>query len=255
MKARHYIITGVFAYILFLITSTPATTIYMFSDRFPQVKIQGVSGTLWNGSAQHISIISKHTLTGTNWSFCAWRLLFGEFCLDLDAHYQGNPVYAEIGAGLGGSLLVRNLATNTDAQLLGQLAGLPLGELAGKVSVEADYISLKKGSAPRAEGVIIWSNASIIVAETAKLGTVSIVLSESDDFPLAATISNKGGDITLHGDVNIIDDGTYKLVLNLTPSNQASKNVRTSLEMFAKKQTNGSFLLKNSGNIEQLGLM
>lgn len=255
MKARHYIATGVLAYILFLVASTPATTAYLFNEQLPHVKLQGLKGTLWNGSAQRVIISSKHILDDVSWSFCAWRLLTGELCLELDAYYQDNPFYGQVGKGLGGSVRVRDLVADIDAKTLGKLLEIPLGELSGNLSIEVASASWNQGSAPTADGLITWNDAAITVAETAKLGTMSIVLSESDNFPLNATITNKGGDIAIDGNANAVDDGTYNVELNLTPNSQATKNVRKSLEMFAQKQPNGSFIIKNSGNLDQLGLM
>lgn len=255
MKSRYYVLTGVLIYALFLISNTPATIIQRFDAQLPQFKLQTPGGTLWNGHAQRLTISSRHIIDNPDWSFCGWRLLLGELCVDLNASYLDTPFSAQISAGIAGSFRVSTLTVEADAQKLGELMGLPIGKLSGTASSEINTAVWQHGSVPSADGVITWKNAAITVAETASLGTVSIVLSESDEYPLTATINNKGGHIALNGSVNVLENGAYSLELNLTPNNQATNNLRNSLSMFAQKQANGSFVLKNSGNLKQYGLM
>lgn len=255
MKPRYYVLTGVLIYALFLISSTPATIIQRFEEHFPQLKIQGPGGTLWNGHAQRLSISSRHIIDNPSWSFCGWRLLLGELCVDLNASYLDAPLAAQVSAGIGGTVNVNTLTAEVDAQKLGELIRLPIGKLSGTVSSDITTAAWRHGSVPSADGIITWKNAAITVAETASLGDVSIMLSESDEYPLTATINNKGGHIALNGHVNVLENGTYSLELNLVPNNQATNNIRNSLAMFARKQANGSFVLKNSGTLKQYGLM
>lgn len=256
MKAIHYVITSVIAYTFFLITGLPATTVIGFlGESAPQVNIQGVSGTLWSGSAQRITLSSRYVIDDVNWSFCTWRLLTAEACINLGASYQNKPVQGQLGIGMTGVLIARDLSIEIDAQPLGDLARLPVGELSGLISIHLESVNWIQDHIPSATGSIQWKNATITVAETASLGDVAITLTESDDFPLTAIISNKGGHIILSGKTHISDDGSYNIELKLTPNNTTSKNLRTSLEMFAEQQNDGSFVLKNTGNLKQLGIM
>jgi hypothetical protein len=81
------------------------------------------------------------------------------------------------------------------------------------------------------------------------------LINESDDSPLTAKISNKGGQLSLNGDLTTDEAGQYSLKLAMKPNASASSNLINSLGMFAKKQRNGEFILNNTGNLKQLGLM
>lgn len=256
MKPRHYVITSVIAYIFFLIITLPATTLIgLLDESVPQINIQGADGTLWGGSAQRITISSKYVIDNVNWSFCSWRLLTAEACIDLEATYQNKPIQGQLGIGITGALVARDLYAEMDAQSLGNLAGLPIGELGGLISIQLESASWAHEKIPAAVGNIYWKNAAVIFTETARLGDVEITLAESDDFPLVATINNKGGQISLSGESHVSDDGSYNLELKLSPNNSASKNIRSSLKMFAEQQSDGSFVVKNAGNLEQFGIL
>ena len=62
MRSRHYIITGIIAYFVFLVATIPAAPVIgVFEGRIP-VSINNVSGTLWNGRANAITTNRNVTL-------------------------------------------------------------------------------------------------------------------------------------------------------------------------------------------------
>jgi len=255
MKTRHYLITVGVAYILFLLIYTPASAVISaFRDSVPQIKIEGVTGTIWNGRAQRITY-SHHVLENTHWSTCSWRLITGEACVELEAKYNDNNFHSEIGVNVTGTVKARDLQANLDAEALGEQLRLPLGKLSGDVLLNIEQLVWAGGYVPTAEGVIKWNNAAITLAEQTDLGMVSIQITESDEYPLTATLNNNGGHIAINGHINIGDDGTYSLELKLLPGNSASVNLRKNLGTFTKKQSDGSYLVENNGNLNELGIM
>ena len=114
---------------------------------------------------------------------------------------------------------------------------------------------LAQGSVPVIDGTLNWNRATVTIAETADLGNVSILINEKDDSPLAASISNKGGHLSLDGKLTTTLQGDYSLQLTMKPNSTASDNLVSSIAMFARKQRDGNFILNNSGNLKQLGLM
>ena len=254
MKIKHYIITGILATSLFLIINIPAATIVdAVKDKIPQVKIQGVSGTLWQGSAQQITIQSKHIFKNIDWSVCLSHLLMAQACVELKATYKKNPLSGQLSIDLNEHIQAKNIKTSMSAKTLTQIIALPMGEIDGNFSVDLSELNWKQGETPSASGVIKWDNASITIAETAQLGNVTITLSETDKNPVNAKIINQGGDISIDATASISTTNEYSVDSIITP-NKASKNLRTSLGQFATPKPNGSFTFNNS-NLKQLGLM
>lgn len=256
MKIKYYIITGLLALIFFLILNIPAAPVIdRIKDKIPQLAIQNVSGTLWSGSAQQISVQAKHIFKDVSWSICISHLIFAELSVELEAIYNQNPLSGRLIVDFDKNIQAENIKTTMDAKALGQMITLPMGEVAGNISIDLDTLSWQQGGTPSASGVIKWDNASITIAETAQLGDVTINLSEAENKPVNAKISNQGGHISIDGLASIGDTSDYELDLSFTPSKNASNNLKDSLRLFAKPQSNGSFILKNSGNLKQLGLM
>ena len=71
---------------------------------------------------------------------------------------------------------------------------------------------------------------------------------------MKAVISNKGGMISISGSATITDNKAYTLDIDFKPEATASANITQSLGMFARRLPNGSYQLKQNGNLRQFGL-
>jgi general secretion pathway protein N len=255
MKKKYYIITAVSAYLLFLLATIPAQFITDIISENAPVTIQGVSGSLWNGRAYLITADNSVTLNNTKWSFSAWKLLIGQLAVDMTTHYAGNDIETELGTSFLGRYFVNDLSAALTANELAQLANIPLAQLSGRITLNIEHAQWQPGELPLATGEIKWQDATVTIADTASLGNVSIVLGESEQQQLIASISNQGGDIAVEGTFELIPEVDYSLDITLTPTASANDNIKQSLGMFAKRQANGEYQLKKSGSLNQLGLM
>ena len=254
MRSRHYFLIGVAAYLIFLVATIPAAPIIgLFRDRLP-VTVNNISGSLWNGRAS-IIITNKLILNDANWSFLPMHLLLASVAIDVDADLNDRPLTTRLSAGTSGKLAVKDLETRLGAAELASVLVLPLGELSGEFQFRINTAHFQPGSVPRIDGTIDWYRAALTIAETAELGNVTIVVNENETSPLTATISNKGGQLSLEGGLRTDETGRYTLRLTMMPRASATTNLVNSLAMFGKKQRNGAFLVVNNGNLKQLGLM
>ncbi len=93
MKKRHYLLTAVIAYFVFLIATIPARPVIDLVNGSSPVTIQGVSGTLWNGKAYIVSF-ENIQLKKTEWSFNLWKLFIGSIAIDINSRFSGNDIAA-----------------------------------------------------------------------------------------------------------------------------------------------------------------
>ena len=255
MKKRYYIFTAIASYIILLVATIPARLVTDQVGDSGAVTIQGVSGTLWNGNAVMITLNKDTQLTNTNWSFTVWRLLLGQIAADINTRYLGNDISTEFGASFLGRFFINDLSAEVSADDVAQLANIPLAQLSGLISVNIEHAQWKQGELPQASGEIIWKDASITVTDTASLGNVFITLGESEKQLLGADIKNQGGDIKISGTAELVPEADYAVNIKLLPAASASNNIKQSLGLFAKKQKNGEYLFRNSGPLEQIGLL
>jgi general secretion pathway protein N len=255
MKKKYYILTAVIAYFTFLLATIPAQFITSMIGEKSQVTMQGVSGTLWSGKAYLLSANNTTQFYNTEWSLSVWKLLIGKVAADITTQFAGNDIETEIGTSFLGRYFINDLSGKIAANDFAQLAAIPLAQISGLISLNIEHAQWKQGELPTASGEIKWKDAAVTVVDTASLGDVSITLGESEQQLLIAEIKNQGGDIKIEGKIELVPEADYSLDLRLTPSASANNNIKQSLGMFAKKQTNGEYHLKKSGSLNQIGFL
>ena len=251
MKTKYYFAIAFIAYFFFLIASLPAKpVIEMLTADRDDIEIDTIRGSLWNGKAERVVIDSTYQLNKVRWNTKLWRIIFGELVLDVNAVFEKQNVSALIGISVLGNISAQNIHARIDAETLSDLAEIPLAQLEGLISVDLDTLHWQQGEIPIASGKIFWQDALLTVAETVQLGNVLIQLVEHDENQMQATISNQGGNLKTDGTATLDSLANYKVSLVLTPSSSSSKNLTDSLNIFAKKQKNGSFLVKYDGQLD-----
>lgn len=256
IKTRHLIVTAIISFLFFMLAGTPATVVLnLVGDKSIPVTLEGVEGTVWDGSASRIKYSNTHVFENATWSFCLWRLVLGEACVNVVASYRSNDISGQVGINLANNLKFRDINATLDANTLSTIIKLPLGKLSGNLHLDIEHMEWTKEMPPTITGRAIWNNASYELMEKIELGSVRFILYESDNYPLNADLSNNGGYASVAGKANISDDGGYNLELRLQPNSQASPSLINKLGLFAKKQPDGSYLINESGNLKQLGIL
>ena len=255
MKTKHYILTGVSVYLCSLIYLAPAKTIIdlVIADN-ANLSLSGVEGSLWNGSAENARF-NKHQIDKLSWSFSAWRLLTAKLSYDVNGFYKDNSFVGTIGYSPTNTFSLNDFSTTIDAYTVGQLAGLPVGELGGTIEIDINKATWSQNTIPYIQGKTTWDQASITVVDKADLGEVVIEIDEDDTSPITAKINNTPGDLTIDGNAIVSEQGDYQLDISLKPASKANQNLRNSLKMIAKPLPDGSYKIVYKGDLSQLGLM
>ncbi len=252
MKKKHYLLIAAFSYLFFLITAIPASTVVNLVNNRTLVNIRGISGTIWDGDATLISINKTVELNNTKWTFTTWKLLLGQIAFQVTSEFDDRNVESEIGVSFLSKYFVNDLTATLSAEKIASLANIPLVQLSGDINLSLEHAHWKKDELPLATGVITWTQAAITVADTVSLGKLTIALSENDQQFLLANINNIDGDLSVNGLAELIPEASYSVDIKLTPTASTSDNIKSSLSLFAKKQKNGDFLFKNTGQLNQL---
>ena len=254
MRKRTYILTGIIAYLVFLVTTLPASPVVNLVKKDIPARIGSVSGTLWQGYASSIQSNNGIRLDNIYWTFLPSRLLLGKAAVSIDADLLNNTLSTEVAANITGKLSTKDLNLNLTAEDVASLVSLPIGELSGDFNIMINHASWSKGSVPVVDGSITWNEATLTIAETVDLGKVSVLLHEEATSPLSAKLNNTDGDLHLDGNVTTTETGAYELLLKMKPAANASSNIANSLAMFARRKPDGSYEFTNKGNLQQLGL-
>ena len=252
MKKKHYLLIIVFSYLFFLLSNIPASMVTKLISSNANVDMRGISGTIWEGEATLISINNAIELNNTKWSTTIWKLLLGQLAFQTSSEFDDKNIESEVGVSFLNNYFINDLTATISAEKVTALANIPLVQLSGDFNLLIDHAHWKKDELPLATGVITWNQATVTVSDTVSLGKIIVTLSENDQQFLLANITNNDGDILVNGKAELIPEANYSVDIKLTPTASTSDNIKSSLGLFAKKQKNGDFLFKNTGQLNQL---
>jgi len=255
LKRRYFILIALISYIFFTLTNVPASKILTLlkSNIDIPARIYGVEGSLWQGSAQSIEIKSQPPLKNLNWSINPLALLLAQVSANIQTNIEQQSITGQISYSLiSGMLTADNIHTEIKAKALQKLIELPFGELNGNINADIKQLAFDGQKIQQLEGILRWNKAKFSLAETVSLGNIQIILNSDDAHNIIATLSNKGGQLKLEGKIKLQPNNNYQLDMKFTPDKKASGNIKQSLSLFAKRQSNGSYRLKQSGNLRNL---
>lgn len=254
MKKKHYIILAISSYLFFSLAYTPAASIISFAEKNLQlpVKFNGVSGSIWNGHADRLTGQLQFPVSNLDWSVNLLSLLTGSLNADVNASVKQQAVSGQLDVSITGKLSAHNIKSEIPATTMQQLINLPIGEFAGKFLLDIDTIQLGQQALPQIEANIHWQDARFTLAQTADLGHVLLNIKPDNKQGLIAKITNQDAKLSVEGLIEIHENKQYVADISFT-SQDNDPAIQQSLAMFAKKQTNGSYRLQKSGNINQLG--
>jgi len=255
MKQRYYVIIGVVSYLLFVLINTPAATILSLAEKniSMPVKFYGVQGSIWNGQADRVTIQAQAPLNNVQWSLNPLALLLASLSADIEAQIKQQKIVGNINISASGNISASDVRARLDASYVQSLLAMPFGELGGDFNLDIKSLQWSGKGLPVTSGQINWKNAKLTMVDSVDLGHVQLDIKPGKQGQLLASINNKNGQLSIEGNASLSDDKSYTVDLNFNPQNNASDNIKQSLGMFARRQSNGSYQLKKSGNLKQLG--
>ena len=235
---RHWRILAVVVFMTLLLSQIPARAI---SRILPDdVRLTGVSGTIWSGSAARawIEIDQQPLMLGrVQWRLQPWRMLWGA-PLSLSSVWGQQSMRARLGYRLGGSIVLHDAAFTLNTQLLRTFFPLYLG---GSLSGEFAQIAIDKGHIIDAEGVArlrrgVWTARSGNIL----LGDYQIVFSSADTKGAGTlgALKTIAGALVLSGELSATPTG-YQIAVEATGPLARDESFRRAMSILAIPNQDG----------------
>ncbi len=249
MKIRTLIIAGLVSFLLTSLTQIPARLVLgRLPDDLP-LKLQGINGSLWEGSATSLRAQNLQ-LRDVQWNLQPTSLFKGQAAAKLKGNLpQGGDVEGVCGISFSGKvqchdLLVNNLPANT---LTPYLQSLLIPPLRGQFQANLDSLTWDRENPPQASGHIEWQEAGIQL-DPNSYGQYSAILSmDADDSQQVSLTSAPDAAFSLDGRMTLQADRQYQLNINVKPG----RNVQTGFlgVIGAQQQPDGSFRIERQGSL------
>ncbi len=256
MKTRYYIIIGIVSYLLFTISNAPASRVIELvrTTTDMPVAFYGTYGSLWQGGADKLQARGAPEIQNIKWDISPAALLIAHISGDLQASILQQNVVGQFSLPPNGNLKLSDVRARITGEAMQELVQMPLGELGGVFNIQINSVESLHQTIPVVDGTINWKSAKLTLAETVDLGNINIEIRPADEGSTQIKIDNTGGQVSINGKATLEQNKQYAIDLTLTPENSATQNIKQSLSMFARRQSDGSYQLKRKGNLKEFGI-
>jgi general secretion pathway protein N len=232
-----------------LLATAPADLVYrLFASRLGPIRAEGLSGTVWNGSATALSAFDT-PLGKLQWRLDPWLSLRGRPAGTLSI--EGSEVRGESRVGTeGGTVRLHDLKAEFPARLLGPALDIPALVMLGRVAVDVPEAVLTDGILRQARGVATWRDLGVSGAAEARLDGVEIGFAPSDAQTIRATVRDLGGALAIDGTV-VLRDGRFHAEVRLA-AREANPNIEEALKFIGQLTPDGASLLIVDGQLYPL---
>ncbi len=247
MKPRYFVIVGVLAYLVMLVSTLPAVmAINLVQTENNHPVLSGVEGSVFAGRAVQVRLHGIE-LGPLAWQIRATRLLLGRLEYQLVFSSERFPGHAIAGISLSGRRYARDVAMSLDQDfLINRWSPLEV-QTGGRLTVAIENMEFDDVFPSALTGFLQWSDAQLIEPLQLALGRVELVVT-SEAGHLFGRVTNNGP-TAVSGEISLDRNGHYTLDLYIKPAAGASEELTGILGMAGQLQSDGSYRLSDSGTI------
>ena len=198
MSTKRLLILGIAGFVIGLVASAPARLICYALP--PSVSLEGVTGTVWKGSARQL-VVNNIAAGNLNWSVFLPGVLRARLELGLDAQLPDGAVSGKVALGFGGFARLDDVKGSLPLAYLA--TDFPTGMLDGRVSLMIEQAELRDGWPTQIKGVVALGNLVQNIPAPMALGTFTATFdgSKMDDGAVKGLIETRSGPLKVEGEL------------------------------------------------------
>ena len=251
-----YITLGVIAYLIFAVYYFPASFAYSqaqsFTDNTLPVKLNGVNGSVWSGSANSVTV-GQSNLNDVKWHFKPFSLMLGKLELGWEFTVEDGYGKGVAGKSLLGTTYLHNVEAWLPALDIMSMANLAHLRLGGSLAINLDELEVGKEKIDAILGSITWHEAEVAILQPVKLGGLAVTFEPTDE-GIVGNIIDQGDPLQANNKLVLTEDSKYTLDKEVSVRDPSEATLKNSLNMLGKPDKSGKIKLKRSGELSQLGL-
>jgi len=243
------IVFGLFFYLVSLLFTLPAAMVVSFLPENAGIKLNSVSGSLWQGQVAEISYQKKYKLKKVEWKLDWAALLSLQLKLDLKFN---NGAQALSGKGVVGysmtGAFAENLLIDIKATELLSYLQLPVAVTAtGDISLIIKSASQGAPYCQELDGYLHWQDAKLktdmgnIHLDSANIELICV------DGLVQAQLQQDSDQLTTQASFVLKDKGVYQLNGAIKGKAKLDPSINQALSWIGKKDAKGATLFKFNG--------
>lgn len=253
MSLINKIIIGVLIYLVFLVALFPANIALSLAPLPANVNISGVSGSIWSGSIDNLQL-QQRQLEQLRWELSPWALLLGSVRVDLQVGSRSTPVSAKgaVTWSMDG-ISAQGLRFEAPDSFLIANAKLPFKtEIQGEVSLLVETLEQGKPWCEQLTGKLFLNQTNVNNQfGNYPLGNIELGLSCVEGKVQLATDESKN-QLGIIGTLQLDEGNMLKVAAKIKETAEQPEDMRKSLPMLGKRDSDGYFPVAYQGRIPGL---
>ncbi len=243
-NSKRLILAGIVTFVIGLIITFPARVAYQWFAP-AELKLSGISGSIWRGSAAQGSAGSVY-LANVNWSFRPLALLTGKLEFASSSKLASGFVDARIALGVGGSLTLSDVAGALSLDTLADT--LHLSGIEGDVSLQFEELVVENGLPVEATGTLNIANLVSRYLSPTRLGDYRAEF-QTDDDGILGSVEAISGVLELGGTIKLTRDRNYEFVGKVAAKPNAPPGISQQLQFLGSPDAQGKREFRIEGKL------
>ena len=245
---RHLALVFLAAFVFFILALLPARLAWtLLDDRFPDVRLSGVAGSFWHGSAES-AFYNDGLLGKVDWSWQPWTLFLGQWRNRVALSGGLAEVQGSAGLSITGNILARGLSLEARIERLVPLylgqGNQPAMSIRGPLRVQLERLSYGAGVLDALSGRL--DSEALNIAGT-DIGALAADLGTENGGPTLAFRSAGDSDAGLEGKAALLPQGEYRLDLVVANPDALGSEVGAMIKGLAKPLDGGGWQISWAG--------
>ena len=241
---KKQLLISLFALLLMLILQFPAITAINSINK-NNLKVNGVNGTIWKGSASEISS-NEIYLRQTKWKIAPSELLKGNLTFDISTYPFNGQLKFNLILDLMNNLSATNIKGNFPNDILEIIA--PFLGVSSEIDMNIKSLSLNNKGINQLEGQILLNNLVMKGISNRVLGSYKIDLFDRNG-EIYGSIDDVSGEVDIAATMSLTLSGKYIIDGAVSEKQNTSNQVRTILSFLGAQNENGQRSFRFEGEI------
>lgn len=243
----HGWLLGVVAYFVFLAGSLPADYVaHWVSRRAPSIQFSGVSGSLFSGQADELSL-SDHPLGAIDWHFDWLAPLTATVGYRIRLHTANHDVEGRVDTRFE-TLYLRDVSGRLPVASLDPWSPLPPHSLDGDMDLKLRQLTIDAGHLTHAVGDVDLTQAVLDWPTHFTLGSYQMILTDARD-GVHAAVNDVSSPLSLHADLMLNPKGAYSLNGTLAAHDATDTATRRLLAYLGAPDSTGRYPFSFKGQL------
>ena len=236
-------------FVAIVAVTLPAATAYRYAEaRLQPLRLQGVSGSVWEGAATQASVYAL-PLGEVRWKLDPWATLGLSARGDMALSGRDLTASATVNADRH-HIHLSQANARMPAAMLSPVLDIPSLVLVGELDLKLAAFELRDGYLQWADGVLVWRNAGVSGAAEARFSDVSVNFKTVRDGVIEGIVSDGGGSLDASGHV-LIEGAKFSAEIRLAVRGE-DPQLSEALLYVGERAADGSSLLRVNGELRKL---